>query len=299
MSVPESAIPSAAETLISRINILPPLPAVAIKIIDKLGDEYIDGNEIADIVEQDPAIAGKLIGMANSAFFGLTVPTADMRDVVNRVLGADSVRTLAFALATQQAFDTKQCSAFDAEFFWRHSLRAATYSKRLADSMEQLVPEIRDMAFVTGLCHALGLLVLVVLEPGKLNQLLEKQETPMFTELATSVERDFSTSIEQLTSALAQHWQMPDTICKVYEEQALRVTDLSTATSIFQAAFEMAKLDEEKSDTGEHDIALRDRIVERTAVYLQVDSTQIEHALSLSTTEMHRVEKNAAALSGA
>lgn len=289
---------TAATEIIGRVNMLPPLPAVAMQIIDRLGDEYVDGNEIADIVAQDPAISARLIGLANSAYFGLTVPTVDMRDVVNRVLGADSVRTLAFALATQQAFDTKRCKAFDPESFWSYSLRVATYSKRLAVTLEDKQEETPGIAFITGLCHALGLLVLAVLEPEQFSEMLEQTEDGGYASIGDAIPATFATSLESLTAALAAHWQMPEPICAIYNNAANPTTETSSLSIVLASAIAGARLDDAEHNSDVADIPSRDNLVERTTVYLQADHSTIKDALSLSSAESIRVTENATAMSG-
>ncbi|MEO0997574.1 MAG: HDOD domain-containing protein, partial [Pseudomonadota bacterium] len=169
----ESAEHSAAPGL--DVSSLPPLPDVGMRILRKFGDEFIDGNEVAAVIERDPAICARLIGLANSAYFNLTRPAADMRDIVNRVLGVDTVRSLAFALATQQAFDTSRCPAFDARRYWRSALMTGDSCSRIASVVDDLTEEQRDLAYVFGLCHNLGLLALACVEPERLSGVLARR----------------------------------------------------------------------------------------------------------------------------
>ena len=162
-----------ARDCVANVRMLPPLPTVAVDIMSKLGDEFIDGNEVADVVAQDPAICARLISLANSAYFALRTPVCDMREVVNRVLGADTVRSMALALASQRVLDTKDCPAFDIREFWRVALGTAAAAKRIAAVVDEVSPVERDSAYAMGLCHDLGLMALVCLEPVRMQQALE------------------------------------------------------------------------------------------------------------------------------
>ena len=299
MNVVSAASQQGAADIIGQVNMLPPLPAVALQIIDKLGDEYVDGNVIADVVAKDPAIAGRLIGLANSAFFGLTNPATEMRDVVNRVLGADSVRTLAFALATQQAFDTSRCAAFDTEAFWTHSLRAAAYCKRLAAVLPDISADARNSAFIFGLCHSLGLLVLAVLEPEKLNKVFETADAFDYPAINNDTQACFGVSLEVLTATLAHHWKMPDLIVEVYDSYASSDGEAtSTTAEVLRTAVEATLLDAADDKSEPYAVESRKTLVHRTAAYFDLEDTVIEIALALNDAEALKVAQSAAAMSG-
>ena len=63
-----------AEIIATETNALPPLPATAQNILACFGDEFIDGALVAAVVQGDPGICAKLLGLANSAYFGLSEP---------------------------------------------------------------------------------------------------------------------------------------------------------------------------------------------------------------------------------
>ena len=100
------------------IMALPPLPATAQRILTCFGDEFIDAKKVALVVEGDPGICAKLLGLSNSAYFGLAEPVNSISEAISRVLGVDTVRSLVLAMAIQQSFNSKGCPAFDTERFW-------------------------------------------------------------------------------------------------------------------------------------------------------------------------------------
>lgn len=283
-------------SLVQNIQSLPPLPAVAMRIIERLGDEYVDGNEIADIVSDDPAIAGRLIGLANSAFFGLVSPVFEMREVVNRVLGAENVRSLAFALATQQAFDTRRCQAFDARSFWERSLRIATYCKKVVALSSDLSDDERELAFILGLCQSLGFLVLAFLQPERLNTLLVSNDSADESDLPVAIRDEFGESLDALTAALAGHWQMPQLICKAYGDIASGTVAVDDTLANALAAARAIGVSDSMQDAADRE-TLRERLIERHANYLKVQPADLRQALTLSAEEERRLSNNAEAMS--
>lgn len=142
------------------IAALPPLPATAQKILTCFGDEFIDAKKVAEVVQGDPGICAKLLGLANSAYFGLAEPVNSIGEAISRVLGVDTVRSLVLAMAIQRTFKSKDCPAFDVERFWVQSLTAAECCKRIVAVDHAANDDDRDLAYSTGLCHNLGLMAL-------------------------------------------------------------------------------------------------------------------------------------------
>ena len=114
------------------ITVLPPLPVTAQKILTCFGDEFIDADKVAEVVEGDAGICAKLLGLTNSAYFGLAEPLYQISEAISRVLGVDTVRSLVLAMAIQQSFNSKECPSFSAERFWVDSLMVAELCKKIA-----------------------------------------------------------------------------------------------------------------------------------------------------------------------
>ncbi|MEM7612005.1 MAG: HDOD domain-containing protein [Pseudomonadota bacterium] len=282
---------------VANIKSMPPLPKVAQQIIDRLDDEFIDGNEVADIIAQDPAISGRLLGLANSAYFGLSQPVANMRDVVNRVFGADHVRTLAFALATRQSFDTGKCQHFDANSFWRQSLLTATFCKRISLSMTTLEPHDRDYAFVLGLCQGIGLLALAFVDPERLDQLLTDAPQSDAVALDNALMQEFGATNWTLTAALAKHWNMPDKIVDTYSAFGAVGDGLPPLAIMLQTAVNAANAQSEQSFEDDMPHAHIECFNEH-ALALGIEPEKLDQALNLSESQAYTVNASAQLMSG-
>ncbi|MEL6868589.1 MAG: HDOD domain-containing protein [Pseudomonadota bacterium] len=210
---------------VSKVDALPPLPETGMKIIQSFGDEFLDGNIVADIVAGDPAITARLIGIANSSYFNLQEPVTDMRQVVNRVLGVDTVRTMAFALAVKRSFDTSQCPNFDAGVFWQQAMSLADACQKMA-KQSTLSGEAQILAHTLGLCSGLGSLALAALEPLRLNTVLDEHDAHS-QDIDAAVSAEFGVSAAAITASLAHSWSMPEILVAAY--QALAMGDPAAA----------------------------------------------------------------------
>ncbi len=209
-------------TLLARsLSALPPLPATAQEILTCFGDEFIDADKVTAVVEGDPGICARLLGLANSAYFGLAEPVNRIGEAISRVLGVETVRSLVLAMAIQQSFSRKGCPAFDTERFWTQSLLTAECCKKIAQRDGSADVAIRDLAYSTGLCHNLGLLALVHLEPAATNRVLgELQQNAAPNTLARLFRATMDTDHREMTALLASNWTLPAAMVAAYEYRA-------------------------------------------------------------------------------
>ncbi|MEM1174412.1 MAG: HDOD domain-containing protein [Pseudomonadota bacterium] len=202
-------------TIVDSLSALPPLPSTAQQIMDAFGDEFIDADAITEIIVDDPGISARLLGLANSAYYGLAEPVDCLVDAVGRVIGVETVRSVVLAIAMQKALDQSRCSAFDAERFWKESLMAAQCCKRIALRDQSLPEQGKRLAYVTGLCHNIGLMALAFLEPEATHAVLvEHDERHM--RFDSALERAVGISHREATMVLAERWSLPDVLVDAY-----------------------------------------------------------------------------------
>lgn len=200
---------------------LPPLPATAQEILTCFGDEFINADKVTAVVAGDPGICAKLLGLANSAYFGLASPVHSIGEAISRVLGVDTVRSLVLAMAIQKSFSNRGCPSFNTQRFWLQSLLAAECCKKIAAADEAADDAVRDLAYSAGLCHNLGLMALVHMEPARANTVLVahlKQKKPdALTELLL---KEFATDHKIMTAELARVWSLPAPMLGAYQYRA-------------------------------------------------------------------------------
>lgn len=217
---------SSAREIVESIAALPPLPATAQEILTCFGDEFIDADKVTAVVEGDPGICGKLLGLANSAYFGLSEPVTNMSEAIARVLGVDTVRSLVLAMAIQQSFNSKKCPSFSSERFWVQSLLTAECCKKLVAADEDADDTVRDLAYSAGLCHNLGLMALVHMEPQRTDLVLRKHaEVARPDSLVNLLTEEFGTDHKTMTTELARFWSLPAAMIDAYACHAAPAVD--------------------------------------------------------------------------
>lgn len=150
---------------------LPTLPEILLKLLRACDDENIPLTEIAEIISRDPGLSFRVLQLVNSAYYGFRYTFTGIEQAVV-YLGSAAIKNLAVTLSVQQVFAGKRFnqrfSQFTTEEFWFHSLLCATIAKRLASKTGVSSP---DEAYLSGLLHDIGKLLLVATFPETYEQL--------------------------------------------------------------------------------------------------------------------------------
>jgi len=290
-----SAIEDHADTaarLAQSISALPPLPATAQEILTCFGDEFIDADKVTAVVEGDPGICAKLLGLSNSAYFGLAEPVNSIGEAIARVLGVDTVRSLVLAMAIQRSFNRNSCPGFNTERFWMQSLLTAECCKKIAALDSDVEDDVRDLAYSAGLCHNLGLLALVHLEPSRTNAVLTAhRDAAEQSSLASMFDEALSTDHKIMTAEVARTWSLPEPMVAAYQYRAFPDSQCDHALGIVvlagALAVENTEVDEEqRSDLG------------TWASQLNIDAEDLQKLAVLSDRQKERVQSLASNMSG-
>ncbi len=168
-------MPPNAENFLASLNVnrLPTLPHVLVDMIQACQGHQASFQELSSIISRDAAISARVVMLANSSFYSRGVPINSLERAL-LVLGIDTVKTIVITASIQQFFSGFSSShqTFLTEF-WRRSLSCALVSQSLAILTSYADPE---EAYLTGLLHNIGELVLLVNHPDKMHTLLSRYE---------------------------------------------------------------------------------------------------------------------------
>jgi signal transduction histidine kinase/HD-like signal output (HDOD) protein len=154
---------------ISTFKNLPTLPHILLEFIATCNRLDSTHEDLSEIINKDSSLTAKVMRMVNSAYYGLPSRVTSMKHAL-LLLGTDAVKNIAVSASVFQAFArTKGDAVFDLKRFWRHSLTCATTAKLLAKKVAYSSP---DEAFLSGLLHDIGKLVLWVNFPKEYAEML-------------------------------------------------------------------------------------------------------------------------------
>ncbi len=133
---------------------LPSLPAVAMEILELTDDPNVPIKKIAGVVQQDQALAAKVLKTVNSSFYGLSKRCASI-DRAMAYLGMNTVKSLVLGFSLVDVAKVTEGTDFDLMGHWRRALLGATAARTIAEQTRACDP---DEAFTAGLFQDIGVL---------------------------------------------------------------------------------------------------------------------------------------------
>jgi len=215
--------------LVAQVETLPSLPSLYTEIIQCLQSPDFSMYDVGTIIAKDISMTAKVLKLVNSAFFGLGRRISSPVEAA-AYLGADVLKALVLSANVFGQFHTAQVRNFTADALWEHSLRTAGAAKLIAKA-EQVSHAQVEEAFVAGMLHDSGKLVLATNFPDQFGQVLDKMEADQLS--ACDAERAvFGASHAEVGGYLLGLWGLP---VPVVEAIALHHSPDSSSTKQFSA----------------------------------------------------------------
>jgi putative nucleotidyltransferase with HDIG domain len=219
------------EQAVANVRDLPTLPLIVTELISSFEQSDVSVGELADKVSKDQALTAKTLRLANSSFYGLQCKVRTIDQAI-AVLGFDSVRALVTSAGIIGNFGAGGAGGFDFTAFWRHAVGTALCAKSLA----RLAKCNQEFAFVSGLLHDIGRLVLVT---GFSDQYAEviayryANDCDMLQAERSVLGLDHAV----VGRALAEHWKFPQLIQRaIANHHAPMAQDLGDIPSVVHVA---------------------------------------------------------------
>jgi diguanylate cyclase (GGDEF)-like protein len=134
---------------------LPTLPGVAVKVLQLARNAEVRLGDIADVVQYDQALSGRILRTINSSYYGLSQPCPTIKRAL-AYMGLNSVRSLVLGFSLVDV--SRRCAdGFELEPYWRRCIYAAAAARRIAATTESCDP---DEAFIAALMQDVGMLAM-------------------------------------------------------------------------------------------------------------------------------------------
>ncbi len=164
-----------AFSLIQKSGNLPTLPAILLKLLAACDNNETPLSEIADIINKDPVLSFKVLQMVNSAYYGFRYTFQGIEQAVV-YLGSNTIKNIAVTMSVHQVFEQKRFKTvrqFNPSVFWYQSLMCATFAKKIA---QKIGFSNIDEAYLSGLLHDIGRLILIATFPKEHASILAATE---------------------------------------------------------------------------------------------------------------------------
>ena len=197
--------------LVSHAPAFPSLPKAVALLMAELARPEPSLRRLSHWFGTDPALAARLLCLANSAEFagpGLVASIPEALALVNMAQSRDLVTTAVLGTTSGSV------PGMDMQQFWRQSVQTA----KLARSLAAHVRQSQGAAYTAGLLHALGELLIQRADPTRA-RLLNTLVPPLGLKRASLETQVLGFSYSRVTGALARQWLFPEAVVDAFEHQ--------------------------------------------------------------------------------
>lgn len=206
---------------------LPPFPDTAMRVQQCVADADSDINSLGVIVASEPALAARLMRMANSAMMRRgPMEVTDINTAISRV-GMEMVQNAAVSFAAREAFTFPKGSPFieDLNKLRLHSVKVASLSYVLAKNSR--FSGKPDEAMLAGLLHAVG----------KFYILTKAADHPELFTNREAVDELLAQWHTGVARAIVESWDFPESIAIGVDEQELKERDRISSADVSDVLF--------------------------------------------------------------
>lgn len=198
---------SSLQTYVANVGCLPSPPRMYRQLTEAIKSEVADIAAVGEIVEQDPAVVAQIMKQVNSALFGFNRQISDLKEAIT-ILGLRNLRSITLSSQLNNQFkQDKDWNQFSFDKISQRSLLVA----RLAQAISRRAGAnkvIQEQAFLAGLLHDLGVLIMASHDPVQYRKLLSysvKKQKPIYL-----VEKAaFGFFHGEVAGALLALWNLP------------------------------------------------------------------------------------------
>lgn len=192
-----------AAEMIKQLSALPVLPVTVARVQESLADATISAKEVAQIISQDPSIAAKVLGVANSPAYGFASQVNTIELAV-ALLGLRETFAVVLSAAVLNLFETNK--RFNYATFWEEAMNTAGAARIIGQACGK---GKEGGAFSAGLLHDIGRVALLETVPDLYENVPSNLDGD---ELIAAEQKLVGLSHTEAGFELALHWNLPKSI---------------------------------------------------------------------------------------
>jgi len=199
---------SEREAILARIQTVPSLPSVVIKLRQYLNEPDVNFDALARMIEYDPGLTANVLQLSNSAYFGWSRSIRTVKESIVR-LGTNRIFQMVLCMSVAPLV-RKPIKGYDmdSDGLWRHSISTAICAELVAAELELTC---RGEAFTAGLLHDMGKIVLgtfVDIDDEPIKEIMRADHLA-FNEAEQMV---LGIDHAEVAAALLAAWNLPDDV---------------------------------------------------------------------------------------
>ena len=186
---------------------LPTAPAIAARILKAVRDENDSYQSLAAVIATDPALAAKLLAVANSSLYSSPHEVIRIEQAIT-ILGLNSVKNIALSFSVVRSLGKPNASGFDFSRFLKRSVTGAVAAEMIGNRIGRLNMDF----FSSALLQDVGMLVFALVAPEEYSQVMDEVATSD-EHLSVLEKQRFGCDHQELGAEVLRHWGLPESLC--------------------------------------------------------------------------------------
>ena len=202
---------------LAKLDTLPAMPAIAQKILGLQLDTDEGEAEFLRLIEQDPQISAKILGLANAPAYGASRKVLSLSDAV-MLMGMIRVKSVAIGIAATSTLAKVPEGKLKSTEIWMHSMAIAMGMSTIARAMPARSRPQDDVIFFAGLLHDIGYMALSYMDITT-SDVLHGQLQQASGRMLLNIEKELlGMTHGEIGAELARHWNLPEEIIEVIRD---------------------------------------------------------------------------------
>ena len=203
---------------IEAVTELPAMPEMARRLLMLRSNPYSDVDDLAKVVEMDPSLSAQIVRYARSPFFSYRGKVVSVQSAISRVLGYEPVMNIALGIASASPFDIPEQGPLGLRNYWRDAIYCGALCQSLINALPYEQRPKPGLAYLSGLLHNFGVVLLGHLFPEEYRRINEDLEREPEIPLIEHERRDLDAGHVELGVWLMESWRMPSEVITAIAE---------------------------------------------------------------------------------
>lgn len=195
------------QEVVGNLKKLYPMPHILLKARTLLSGQK-NFKELEHLLGTDPALAGRVLKIANSAYYGMSGKVSSIQ-MAATVLGTDTLLQIITLVGYSKMLGrTLEGYGLDSGELWKHSLAVAICARLIEETLQA---KNGDDAFLAGLMHDAGKIILDTYIQDR-QQLFSRYTLLTRASITATEEKILEFTHADIGGELCRRWNLPETM---------------------------------------------------------------------------------------
>jgi HD-like signal output (HDOD) protein len=200
----EAIVSDVKEKILKDVESLPTFPENILELQQLCNNKDSSIDDISERISRDPALTADVIKLSNSAGFVPGKKISTIKEAV-KIIGLKNLYLILTASAAKKILGNKYKKF---ELIWEHCVRVAYYCRQI--SKVKNLANLSDSAFITGLLHDIGKIVLLSTDEKIIHTISEITKNKQLRSSSILEEISIGISHAEIGGLIAEKWNFPD-----------------------------------------------------------------------------------------